>query len=130
MSGICRIAVGQRASADPVGLVPGDPEHAQQVFGDPIGGLGVVAVGLVVQQLSEDHQLYLMDRKGTSIREHTFAGNPCFLLTDHIPMPKKTVHGLERLGATKIALGSKMLFAGSTSSCENSYDPFFQPKSL
>jgi len=53
MSGICRLAVGQRASADPVGLVPGDPEHAQQVFGDPIGGLGVVAVGLVVQQLSE-----------------------------------------------------------------------------
>ena len=65
----------------------------------------------LVQQLSEDHQLYLMDRKGTWIREQTFAGNPCFLLTDHIPMPSKTVKGLERLGATKIALGSKMLFA-------------------
>lgn len=65
----------------------------------------------LVQGLAEDHELYVMDRKGTSIREHAFEGNPCFLLTDHIPMPKKTFHSLERLGATKIALGSKMLFA-------------------
>lgn len=65
----------------------------------------------LVQGLAEDHQLFVMDRKGTSIREQAFQGNPCFLLTDHIPMPKKTFHGLERLGARKIALGSKMLFA-------------------
>lgn len=65
----------------------------------------------LVQGLAEDHQLFLMDRKGTPIREQTFAGNPCFLLTDHIPMPKKAVPGLERLGAKKIALGPKMLFA-------------------
>ena len=65
----------------------------------------------LVQGLAEDHGLYVMDRKGTSIREHAFEGNPCFLLTDHIPMPKKTFHSLERLGAKKIALGSKMLFA-------------------
>lgn len=65
----------------------------------------------LVQGLAEDHQLFLMDRKGTPICEQTFAGNPCFLLTDHIPMPKKSVPGLERLGAKKIALGPKMLFA-------------------
>jgi len=65
----------------------------------------------LVQCLAEDHQLFVMDRKGTSIREQAFADNPCFLLTDHIPMPKKTFHSLERLGAKKIALGSKMLFA-------------------
>ena len=65
----------------------------------------------LVQTLSEDHQLFLMDRKGTPIREQVFADNPCFLLTDHIPMPKKTIPGLERMGARKIALGSKMLFA-------------------
>jgi tRNA (pseudouridine54-N1)-methyltransferase len=65
----------------------------------------------LVQGLAEDHELYVMDRKGASIREHVFEGNPCFLLTDHIPMPKKTFHSLERLGAKKIALGSKMLFA-------------------
>lgn len=65
----------------------------------------------LVQELAEDHQLFVMDRKGTSIREQTFEANPCFLLTDHIPMPKNTFHTLERLGAKKIALGSKMLFA-------------------
>ncbi|MEO8670732.1 MAG: tRNA (pseudouridine(54)-N(1))-methyltransferase TrmY [Tahibacter sp.] len=65
----------------------------------------------LVQELSDSHQLFVMDRKGASIREQAFDGNPCFLLTDHIPMPKKTFHGLERLGATKITLGSKMLFA-------------------
>ena len=65
----------------------------------------------LVQELAADHQLYVMDRKGTPIRQEAFTDNPCFLLTDHIPMPKKTFHSLERLGAKKLALGSRMLFA-------------------
>jgi tRNA (pseudouridine54-N1)-methyltransferase len=65
----------------------------------------------LVQELADDHQLFVMDPKGTPIREQAFDGNPCFLLTDHIPMPKKTFHSLERLGARKITLGPKMLFA-------------------
>lgn len=70
-----------------------------------------VAFERLVQELAEDNQLFVMDRKGTPIREQVFAGNPCFLLTDHIPMPKNTFHTLERLGAKKITLGPKMLFA-------------------
>ncbi len=50
-------------------------------------------------------------RKGTPIGEQAFGDNPCFLLTDHIPMPKKTFGSLDRLGATKLSLGSRMLFA-------------------
>jgi tRNA (pseudouridine54-N1)-methyltransferase len=65
----------------------------------------------LVQELAEDHSLFVMDRKGRPIREQAFEGHPCFLLTDHIPMPKKTFHSLERLGARKIALGATMLFA-------------------
>ena len=65
----------------------------------------------LVQALSEDHQLYIMDRKGAPIREQAFEGKPCFLLTDHIPMPKKALPGLERMGAKKITLGRTMLFA-------------------
>lgn len=65
----------------------------------------------LVKELAEDHQLYTMDRKGTPIREMEFASNPCFLLTDHIPMPKKTFNSLKRLGAEKISLGPTMLFA-------------------
>ena len=65
----------------------------------------------LVQELADDHQLYVMDRKGTPMREQAFADRPCFLLADHIPMPTNTFHTLERLGAKKIALGSRMLFA-------------------
>ena|SRR6478672_5990216 len=70
-----------------------------------------VAFERLVQELADDHQLFVMDRKGTAIREQAFDGNPCFLLTDHIPMPKKSFNSLERLGARKITLGSRMLFA-------------------
>jgi tRNA (pseudouridine54-N1)-methyltransferase len=70
-----------------------------------------VAFERLVQELAEDHQLFVMDRKGTSIREQAFDGNPCFILTDHIPMPKNTFHTLDRLGAKKITLGPTMLFA-------------------
>jgi tRNA (pseudouridine54-N1)-methyltransferase len=70
-----------------------------------------VAFERLVQELAGDHQLFVMDPKGTPIGEQEFEGRPCFLLTDHIPMPKKTFHSLERLGAKKITLGSKMLFA-------------------
>ena len=65
----------------------------------------------LVQELAEEHRLFVMDRKGTPIREQAFEGHPCFLLTDHVPMPKNTFHTLERLGASRISLGSKMLFA-------------------
>ena len=65
----------------------------------------------LVLELAADHQLFVMDRKGASIREQAFDDNPCFLLTDHIPMPKKSFGSLERLGAKKITLGAKMLFA-------------------
>jgi tRNA (pseudouridine54-N1)-methyltransferase len=65
----------------------------------------------LVQQLAEDYQLYVMDKKGTPIRQQEFTGDVCFLLTDHIPMPKKSFNSLKRLGAIKISLGPKMLFA-------------------
>jgi tRNA (pseudouridine54-N1)-methyltransferase len=65
----------------------------------------------LVQVLSSDHQLLVMDRRGVPIEAQTFAERPCFILTDHIPMPKKTLLGLERLGAKKLTLGPTMLFA-------------------
>lgn len=65
----------------------------------------------LVQELAADHQLFVMDPKGTPIREQAFEGRPCFLLTDHIPMPKNTFHTLDRLGTRRISLGRKMLFA-------------------
>lgn len=65
----------------------------------------------LVQLLAVDHQLHVLDRKGSPIGATEFGDKPCFILTDHIPMPKKSFHSLERLGARKISLGPKMLFA-------------------
>jgi tRNA (pseudouridine54-N1)-methyltransferase len=65
----------------------------------------------LVKELAADHQLFVMDRKGAPIREQQLAGNPCFVLTDHIPMPKNTFHTLDRLGAKYLTLGPTMLFA-------------------
>jgi len=65
----------------------------------------------LVKELAEDHQLYLMDPRGTPVGEQAFGPKPCFLLTDHIPMPKKVIPSLERMGARKISLGRTMLFA-------------------
>lgn len=65
----------------------------------------------LVKELAEDHQLYVMDKKGSPIGSVRIAANPCFILTDHIPMPKKTFGTLQRLGAEKISLGPTMLFA-------------------
>ncbi|EJG0887587.1 TPA: tRNA (pseudouridine(54)-N(1))-methyltransferase TrmY [Vibrio parahaemolyticus] len=65
----------------------------------------------LVQELVEDHQLYMLDKKGEFVRDAEIGSNPCFLLTDHIPMPKKSFNSLKRLGTEKISLGPKMLFA-------------------
>ncbi|ALR17627.1 tRNA (pseudouridine(54)-N(1))-methyltransferase TrmY [Vibrio natriegens] len=65
----------------------------------------------LVQELAEDHQLYMLDKKGDFVRDAEIGANPCFLLTDHIPMPKKSFNSLKRLGTEKISLGPKMLFA-------------------
>ena len=65
----------------------------------------------LVAELAEDHQLFVMDKKGAPIREQSFEGKPCFLLTDHIPMPKNTFHTLDKLGTKRISLGKTMLFA-------------------
>lgn len=65
----------------------------------------------LVQELAQHHTLYMMDKKGNSIRKESIAASPCFLLTDHIPMPPKSFGSLKRLGAQKISLGPRMLFA-------------------
>jgi tRNA (pseudouridine54-N1)-methyltransferase len=65
----------------------------------------------LVQELAKDHRLFVMDPKGEPIRAKPIAGNPCFILTDHMPMPKKSFGTLARLGAEEISLGPKMLFA-------------------
>ncbi len=103
-----RALLGQSANAREVSRGMGKEEARPVESGVTVR---TVAFERLVQELAEDHQLFVLDRMGTSIREQAFDGSPCFLLTDHIPMPKKTFGSLERLGAKKITLGPKMLFA-------------------
>ena len=53
-------------------------------------GITVRTLGLekLVQELAQDHRMFVMDPKGEPLRGKPIASNPCFILTDHLPMPK------------------------------------------
>ena len=55
--------------------------------------------------------VYLMDKKGTDIRDVPLMPESVFLLTDHIPMPPKHGKSLVRQGVKPISLGPVMLHA-------------------
>ena len=76
-------------------------------------GLEVMATSFerLVRSLAEVHPTYILDRKGEDARQADFPADPCFILTDHIPMQKKTHHLLKRLNVRKCSLGPRMLFA-------------------
>ena len=65
----------------------------------------------LVKEKTETCPVYMLDRKGDDIRQSTIPANPVFLLTDHIPMPKKTFKSLARQGVQKLSLGPVMLHA-------------------
>ncbi|HCG5535753.1 TPA: tRNA (pseudouridine(54)-N(1))-methyltransferase TrmY [Vibrio parahaemolyticus] len=100
------IAAVARALDASVGM---DKEQLREV--EPGITVRTVSFERLVQELAEDHQLYMLDKKGEFVRDAEIGENPCFLLTDHIPMPKKSFNSLKRLGTEKISLGPKMLFA-------------------
>ena len=52
----------------------------------------------LAKELAADHQLFVMDKKGTPLRGRKISGSACFMLTDHLPMPKNSLKGIERLG--------------------------------
>lgn len=65
----------------------------------------------LVKEKTETCPVYMLDRKGTDIRQTAIPTDPVFLLTDHIPMPKKTFKSLARQGVQKLSLGPVMLHA-------------------
>ncbi len=74
-------------------------------------GIRTLSFEKLLQELAAHCELFVMDRKGTPIEQQRFAENPCFVLTDHIPMPKKSRNSLKRLHAQQLSLGPRMLFA-------------------
>lgn len=65
----------------------------------------------LMKGLQEQRPLYLLDKKGSDVRSIDFDEHPVFILSDHLPMPKNSIKGLERRGLTKMSLGPRMLFA-------------------
>lgn len=65
----------------------------------------------LVQEKSNDYQLIYLHKKGADIRETEFKDNVLFIFGDNIGLPRKTEKLLENLGAEKINIGPKMLFA-------------------
>lgn len=59
----------------------------------------------------ESDRLFYLSRKGSDIRSLDLPPDPTFVVTDHLSMPKKTEKYLDRLGATPVSLGPRMLFA-------------------
>ena len=55
--------------------------------------------------------IYLLEKKGEDIRAADLTGDRAFIFTDHIPMQKKTLSLLRRLGVRGLSLGPKVLFA-------------------
>ncbi len=76
-------------------------------------GIKIAGFGFdtLMKDLQAHQPVYLLDKKGADIRSLTFTDTGVFVLSDHLPMPKNSIKGLERRGLTKMSLGRKMLFA-------------------
>ena len=91
---------GERLSKD---------ETLQIADGISLSGFGFER--LIQQMEAGEQSLYLLHPKGTDIRETDLREDCAFILTDHIPMPKKSLKYLDRLKVNRISLGPKALFA-------------------
>jgi tRNA (pseudouridine54-N1)-methyltransferase len=65
----------------------------------------------LVAQFLETRPVYLLDKKGSDIRDTTLTPDPVFLLSDHLLMPKNSIKTFKRRGLSSLSLGKKMLFA-------------------
>jgi tRNA (pseudouridine54-N1)-methyltransferase len=76
-------------------------------------GLKVIGTGFekLVARFLESQAVYLLDPKGEDIAGGTAQADAVYVLSDHIPLPPKSVKSLLRRGAQKVSVGPKMLFA-------------------
>ena len=64
-----------------------------------------------LKENSQTHQLVYLDSKGKDIRNCSFQENVLFIFGDFLGLPKKTEKLLFRLGAEKVSIGPRLLFA-------------------
>lgn len=76
-------------------------------------GLRVQAISFerLIKLLQTNRAVYLLDPRGEDIRTAEVPVDAVFVLTDHIPLPRKTAKSLVRQGAVTVSLGPIMLHA-------------------
>lgn len=76
-------------------------------------GCSVIGFGFekLLSQLLATRCVYLLDRKGEGIGKIKCYQDPVFILSDHLAMPKKSIHAFKRRGLLSLSLGKRMLFA-------------------
>ena len=67
----------------------------------------------VIEELSEENDIFVLDKKGEDIREVEIPKNCVFILGDHDGLPKKELKRLKKI-ATSVTIGPKMYFASQT----------------
>lgn len=72
--------------------------------------IGKTAFEHLLQERPAENLFYL-SKKGSDLRELPLPKNPTFVFSDYLSMPKKSEKYLNRLGATAVSLGPRMLFA-------------------
>lgn len=68
----------------------------------------------VIEELKEEgNEVYILDKKGTDIRETKIPENCVFILGDHEGLPKKELKRLKKM-INSISIGPRMYFASQT----------------
>jgi tRNA (pseudouridine54-N1)-methyltransferase len=67
----------------------------------------------VIEELAEENEIYVLDKRGEDIREADIKENCVFVVGDHHGLPKKELKRLREI-ATPISVGNKMYFASQT----------------
>ncbi|MEM0465947.1 MAG: tRNA (pseudouridine(54)-N(1))-methyltransferase TrmY [Candidatus Pacearchaeota archaeon] len=65
----------------------------------------------LLNELSNEREIYLLDKKGEDIRNCDIKKNPVFILGDHEGIPKDEIKRLKKLKIKKISVGETTYFA-------------------
>ena len=64
----------------------------------------------VVEKLSENNEIFILDKKGKDVRKEKISKNCIFIIGDHEGIPKKELRRLKQI-ATSVSVGPHMYFS-------------------
>ena len=71
----------------------------------------VISFEWLVKRLAAEGICYLLDHKGDPASGIDLCADSVFILSDHVPMPRKSFNSMKRQGVKTVSLGSTLLFA-------------------